>query len=42
MLGRFSEEDERILAERIPLAVDAVKSFVLAGLALTMNQYNKK
>lgn len=42
VLGRFSEEDERILAERIPLAVDAVKSFVLAGLALTMNQYNKK
>ncbi len=42
VLGRFSEEDEKILEERIPLAMDAVKSFVLAGPALTMNQYNKK
>ena len=42
VLGRFSSHDEQILKERIPLATDAVKSFALAGMALTMNQYNKK
>lgn len=42
VLGHFSADDEKILDERIPLAVEAVKSFVLAGLTITMNQYNKK
>lgn len=42
VLGHFSPADEEILAERIPLAVEAVKSFVLAGLSITMNQYNNK
>lgn len=42
VLGHFSPGDEGILEERVPLAADAVKSFVLVGLAVTMNQYNKK
>ena len=41
MLGRFSDEELSALQPRIDLAVDIVKSFVLAGIDITMNQYNK-
>jgi PTH1 family peptidyl-tRNA hydrolase len=42
VLGHFSPEEEQVLTERIPLATEAIKSFALAGLALSMNTYNKK
>lgn len=42
VLGRFSKEEEEILIPRMKLAVQAVKSFGLAGLNLTMTTYNKK
>ena len=41
VLGRFSDEDMRLLQPRFELAADVVKSFVLAGIDITMNQYNK-
>ena len=41
VLGRFSDDELAILQPRIELAADIVKSFVLAGIDITMNQYNK-
>ncbi len=42
VLGQFSEEDMQTMDERVKLAGDIVKSFCLAGINITMNQYNKK
>jgi PTH1 family peptidyl-tRNA hydrolase len=41
VLGRYSEEELQVLQPSIDLAVDIIKSFVLAGVDFTMNQYNK-
>ena len=41
VLGRYSDEDMKTLQPSIDTAVDIVKSFVLAGIDITMNQYNK-
>ena len=41
VLGRYSEEELKLLQPRIDLAVDIIKSFVLTGIDITMNQYNK-
>jgi len=41
VLGRYSEEEINKLQPSIDLAVDIIKSFVLAGIDITMNQYNK-
>ena len=42
VLGHFSEEDMQTIPERLETAGEIVKSFCLAGLNITMNQYNKK
>ena len=42
VLGRFSSEDEAIVEKQLPAACAIVKSFCLAGITITMNQYNKK
>ena len=42
VLGAFPEQDKAMLAERIGVAVEAIKSFCLAGLSITMNQFNNK
>ncbi len=42
VLGRFSPEQEEEKAKRIAVACDIIKSFCLAGLNITMNQYNNK
>ncbi len=42
VLDPFSADEQAILKERIPVAVDAVKNFCLAGLTNTMNQFNNK
>ncbi len=42
VLGKFDDEDKKILPERIELAGEIIKSFCLAGLNITMNQYNNK
>ena len=41
VLGHYSEDDLRQLQPSIDLAVEIIKSFVLAGIDITMNQYNK-
>ena len=42
VLGHFSEEDLKTMDERVELACEMIKSFCLAGIQITMNQYNKK
>ena len=42
VLGHFSEEEENLMEERLNIACDIIKSFCLAGIAITMNQFNKK
>ena len=41
VLGRFSSEELAQLQPAVTLAADIIKSFVLAGIDITMNQYNK-
>ena len=41
VLGRFATEEMEQLQPAIVVAVDIIKSFVLAGIDVTMNQYNK-
>ena len=42
VLGKFGEEDMKLMPERLETAGEIIKSFCLAGLNLTMNQYNNK
>ena len=42
VLGKFSEEDNNIVNEKLEYVGDMIKSFCLQGLDRTMNQYNKK
>ena len=41
VLGKWSKEEQSELIELIPKAVDAIESFVLAGLGPTMTAFNK-
>jgi PTH1 family peptidyl-tRNA hydrolase len=42
VLSQFSEEEKKLLPERINIAVDAIKSFVLEGTERTMNKFNNQ
>lgn len=42
VLGEWTTEEEEALPERLNLAVKAIKSFALAGINTTMNQFNGK
>lgn len=42
VLDHFSEAEQRLLPERIDMAVDMIRSFCLAGIQNTMNQYNNR
>lgn len=42
VLDCFSEEEQQLLSGRIDRAVDMIRSFCLAGVQITMNQYNNK
>lgn len=42
VLGRFTRDEEKIFLERIPVAVEIIKSFIAAGPLNTMNVYNNK
>ena len=42
VLSSFTEEEEKLLPERIEKANEIIKSFCLAGVTITMNQYNNK
>ena len=40
-VGKYDDEDIKTLQPSIDMAVEIIKSFVLAGLNITMNQFNK-
>lgn len=42
VLDEFSDEEKKSLDSRIESAVEIIKSFCLAGINITMNQYNNK
>lgn len=42
VLGRFSDEEVEQMSGSIDTACEMIKSFCLAGINITMNQYNKK
>jgi peptidyl-tRNA hydrolase, PTH1 family len=42
VLGKWSPEESKILAERIPAAIEIVKSFGTIGINHTMNEFNNK
>ncbi|MBX9186803.1 aminoacyl-tRNA hydrolase [Bacteroides sp. K03] len=42
VLGHFTNEDWKTMDERLETAGEIIKSFCLAGINLTMNQFNKK
>lgn len=42
VLGKFSEEEEKILAPQIDKIYDIIKTFVVMGMEKTMNIYNSK
>jgi PTH1 family peptidyl-tRNA hydrolase len=41
VLGRYSADELMVLQPTIDMAVEIIRSFVLAGIDVTMNQYNK-
>ena len=42
VLGNFNADDQALLKERIEVAVNAIKEYVLAGLGNAMCKYNNK
>ncbi|MDY5939342.1 MAG: aminoacyl-tRNA hydrolase [Phocaeicola sp.] len=42
VLGKFSTTDWETMPERLNTAIEIIKSFCLAGLNITMNQFNNK
>ena len=42
VLGHFTDEDRQTMDERQETAGEIIKSFCLAGIDITMNQFNKK
>lgn len=42
VLGQFPQEELDLMPEKIKQAVEIIKSFCLAGIQTTMNQYNNK
>lgn len=42
VLGNFSREERETLNPTFETAIEIIKSFVLAGVNITMNQYNKR
>lgn len=41
VLGKYTDDDLKTLKPSIDTAVEVIKSFVLAGIDITMNQFNK-
>ncbi len=41
VLGEWTDDELSVIEKRLPLAVDFVRSFVVAGCELTMTTYNK-
>jgi len=42
VLGRYSDEEKQVLQPAVDTAVEVIKSFVLAGIDITMNQFNHR
>lgn len=42
VLGEFSDDEQSALSGKIDTCVDIIRSFCLAGINITMNQYNNK
>jgi len=42
VLGRYGEDDMKVLEPKLETACEIIKSFVLAGVDFTMNAFNKK
>jgi len=42
VLGHFSEEELETMDDRINMAIEMIQSFVLSGIDITMNQFNKR
>ncbi len=42
VLGAFTDEERSVAEERVKVAAQAAKSFCLAGIGITMNQFNRK
>lgn len=42
VLGKWSKKEEAVMLEKIPQAIEMIKSFVFAGAQRTMNIYNNK
>ena len=42
VLGKIPEDQQQLKKERIAIACEIIKSFCLAGIQITMNQYNNK
>lgn len=42
VLSKFSPDDEKIVREKEPVVVDAIKAFALSGIQFAMNHYNGK
>lgn len=42
VLGKFTATDRETMPERLNTAIEIIKSFCLAGLNITMNQFNNK
>lgn len=42
VLGEWTAEENSILIERLEVAAKVIRSFALAGLSITMNEYNGK
>ncbi len=42
VLGKFTKQEEKIFIERIPVAIEMIKSYILSGPTNTMNSFNNK
>ena len=42
VLGKFDDEEMKVLKERIEIAADAIRTFALSGLSFTMTHFNGK
>ena len=40
VLGKWNDEEKALMDERLKKSIEIIKSFVLAGVARTMNQFN--
>ena len=42
VLGAFDSEEQKVIEQQLETTNEIIKSFCFAGLARTMNQFNKK